>query len=128
MPISPPAPPRLSTTNCWPRNSESLFENTRAVMSLPPPGANGTMTRTGLTGYFWASTAPGKPAAIQSDAATAILLSDFTLTPCLRDEMLLREGPDYCTTTGPVGDLSPHGGLPGVWNAVCGLRSGGAAV
>src|SRR5688572_17738926 len=97
MPISPAAPPRLSTTNCWPRYSESLFENTRAVMSLPPPGANGTMTRTGLVGYFWASTVPGMPAASaaasHSDDAAAILLKGiFTLTPCLFDGMLLGGG------------------------------------
>src|SRR6187399_1186693 len=69
MPISPPAPPRLSTTNCWPRYSESLFENWRAVMSLPPPGANGTTTRTGLAGYCCASA--GHATSVNNDTATA---------------------------------------------------------
>src|SRR5688500_12468726 len=100
--MSPPAPPRLSTTNCWPRYSDSLFENTRAVMSLPPPGANGTMTRTGFVGYFCASTVPGMPAASaaasHSDDAAAILLKEgFTLTPCVLDGNAASGRPDYCT-------------------------------
>src|SRR5690242_6927495 len=67
MPMRPAAPPRLSTTNCWPRASESFCENWRAEMSLPPPGANGTMTRTGLVGYCWACAG----AAAVSTAASA---------------------------------------------------------
>src|SRR5690242_2936024 len=69
MPIRPPAPPRLSTTNCWPRISDNFAENTRAVMSLPPPGANGTITRTGLVGYCWAWTGA---AAVASRPAQSI--------------------------------------------------------
>ena len=46
----PLAPVRLSTTTCWPRNSESLGATMRAVMSVPPPGEKGEMKRTGLDG------------------------------------------------------------------------------
>src|SRR5690349_16989275 len=78
MPIRPPAPPRLSTTNCWPRYSDSLVENARAVMSLPPPGAKGTTTRTTLLGYCWLwAGAAAKP---QHTAATASAHARFVLT------------------------------------------------
>src|SRR6266702_3846843 len=51
-----PAPGRLSTTNCWPSDSESLCATERAMMSVPPPAAEGTMKRTGLAGYaVWAA-------------------------------------------------------------------------
>src|SRR6266498_2276162 len=56
MPIIWPAPGRLSTTNCWPSDSESLCATERAMMSVPPPAAEGTMKRTGFAGYaVWAA-------------------------------------------------------------------------
>ena len=45
-----PAPGRLSTTIVWPQASPSAAAAMRATMSLPPPGASGTITRTGRTG------------------------------------------------------------------------------
>src|SRR5258706_1308436 len=51
MPTMPPAPPRFSITNGWPSASASLVVSARAVMSLPPPGAKGTITFTGFEGY-----------------------------------------------------------------------------
>src|SRR5947207_3733062 len=42
----PPAPPRVSITTCWPHTSESRSPMTRAMMSVAPPAANGTITRT----------------------------------------------------------------------------------
>src|SRR3954471_1915716 len=47
----PAAPGRLSTTTCWPSPAASCVETSRASRSLPPPGANGTMRRSGLVGY-----------------------------------------------------------------------------
>ena len=43
----PPAPARLSTTMVWPHVSVSFCATRRATMSVAPPGANGTMIRTG---------------------------------------------------------------------------------
>src|SRR5262249_55806835 len=47
-----PAPPgRFSTTNCWPRCSDSHCPINRATMSVVPAGPNGTIMRTGRLGY-----------------------------------------------------------------------------
>ena len=47
---------RFSTTNCWPKCSESQSHSTRAMMSFEPPAAKLTMKCTGRFGYFsWAS-------------------------------------------------------------------------
>ncbi len=35
----PEAPGRFSTMNCWPSACESLGPMTRAMVSMPPPGA-----------------------------------------------------------------------------------------
>src|SRR6476469_5444516 len=48
--ILPPAPPLFSTTTDWPQTSCRRLLMRRAVISVEPPGANGTTTRTGLTG------------------------------------------------------------------------------
>ena len=50
VPMTAPAPPRLSTTTDVPSRSESFGAITRATMSVPPPGANGTMMRIGRAG------------------------------------------------------------------------------
>src|SRR5438309_9368665 len=56
IPIIWPAPGRLSTTNCAPSDSETFCERARAMMSVPPPAAEGTMKRTGFAGYtVWAA-------------------------------------------------------------------------
>src|SRR5712692_1933151 len=46
----PPAPGLFSTTTDWPQTSCRRLETRRAVISVEPPGVNGTTTRTGLTG------------------------------------------------------------------------------
>src|ERR1700704_4500391 len=46
----PPAPGLFSTTTDWPQTSCRRLLTRRAVISVEPPGANGTTTRTGLTG------------------------------------------------------------------------------
>src|SRR5262245_33620755 len=58
----PPAPPRFSTMNCWPRLSVSFCASGRAIVSLPPPGGYGTTMRTGLAGYVCAAALPPKQA------------------------------------------------------------------
>src|ERR1700686_577216 len=48
--ILPPAPGLFSTTTDWPQTSCRRLETSRAVISVEPPGVNGTTTRTGLVG------------------------------------------------------------------------------
>src|SRR5262249_18344936 len=50
MPRLPPAPATFSTKNCLPERSPSFCVSNRATMSAGPPGANGTITRTGRVG------------------------------------------------------------------------------
>ena len=52
--IMPFAPPRLSTITDWPRSSLNLRDKWRAVMSVGPPAAKGTTTRTGAFGVHCA--------------------------------------------------------------------------
>src|SRR5882672_114728 len=56
MPMLPPAPPRFSTTTCWPRPSDIFWASGRPMVSLPPPGGYGSTRRIGLTGYCCANT------------------------------------------------------------------------
>src|SRR6266480_83776 len=48
----PPAPGLFSTTTDWPQTSCRRLPTRRAVMSVEPPGVNGTTTRTGFTGQL----------------------------------------------------------------------------
>ena len=47
----PPAPARLSTMTWWPHSSLRFCAITRAITSVGPAGANGTIMRTGRDGY-----------------------------------------------------------------------------
>jgi hypothetical protein len=51
MPMKLRAPGRFSTTIGWPNTSASRMPRVRAVMSVGPPGGNGTIMRTGPLGY-----------------------------------------------------------------------------
>src|SRR5574341_754003 len=75
-PMVPPPPARLSTTTVCPKASLSFCPMLRAMMSVPPPGANGTTSLTGRTGYFCcASIAPAATSsASPPPAKTAYLL------------------------------------------------------
>src|SRR5688572_1476636 len=80
--MTPPAPVRLSTTNCWPHFSESFWAIVRAVVSVPAPGANGTIMRTGLSGYFgagslWAAKSGIAAAAATLNASARMVVSDM---------------------------------------------------
>jgi hypothetical protein len=50
MPIVPPAPVRFSTTTVWPSVRDSTSPTWRAMKSIAPPGASGTMNRIVLLG------------------------------------------------------------------------------
>jgi len=46
----PPAPPRLSTTICWPSDAVSWSATLRAITVVLPPGGNGTISVIGRLG------------------------------------------------------------------------------
>jgi hypothetical protein len=54
-PRMPPTAPRLSITTVCPMFSCNFAPTSLARMSLGPPGANGTIKRIGLVGYFSAA-------------------------------------------------------------------------
>src|SRR5687768_18448586 len=53
--MAPAAPARFSTTTGCDHASVIFCASTRAMMSVAPPGGNGTMKRTARDGYAWAS-------------------------------------------------------------------------
>src|SRR4051812_1418636 len=67
MPSMPPAPGLFSTITWEPRPSVRRWAMKRAMKSEPPPGANGTMMRTGFDGYgcaaAWSETTSAAAAA-----------------------------------------------------------------
>jgi hypothetical protein len=69
VPMLPEAPARLSTTTGRFSRSESLGPMVRAIRSMPVPGVNGTIRRSGAS-VVWACTRP-EP----DHAATAISAS-----------------------------------------------------
>ena len=48
----PEAPSLFSTTTGWPQRSVNFCAMRRAMMSVPPPGANPTTMRTAFAGYW----------------------------------------------------------------------------
>jgi hypothetical protein len=70
MPIAPPAPPLLSTTTGWPSSRPRPSLMARAITSVEPPAANGTISLTGRLGKAWARTPCDQAAA--PDAAAAM--------------------------------------------------------
>src|SRR5215213_905688 len=70
MPMLPAAPPRLSTTTFWPSDCESAIDTIRAMMSVGPPGANGTTSVIGRSGH--AADTPGAPRLNRTAAPNAI--------------------------------------------------------
>src|SRR3954462_5619233 len=54
MPMLPAAPGRLSITTGWAHIAASFSPTRRGIRSDAPPGANGTITRTGFCGQDWA--------------------------------------------------------------------------
>src|SRR5437773_6283216 len=70
--MMPPAPPRFSITTGWPRLSCSAGTKLRAAMSVPPPGAAGTMRWIGFVGYCAAAGGIAKCAASSTRERIAI--------------------------------------------------------
>ncbi len=50
MPMLPAAPGRFSISTGWPHSVCSFSPTRRGIRSEAPPGANGTITRTGFCG------------------------------------------------------------------------------
>src|SRR5262245_57431810 len=71
--MTPPAPPRFSTSTCCPRFSDSAGTTLRVTMSVPPPGAAGTTRRIGRAGY-WASAGEMRGAARSPQTSSAMNL------------------------------------------------------
>jgi hypothetical protein len=60
-PMMPPPPALFSTTTVWPSTAPSFSASVRATMSVVPPGAKGTTSRTGLLGQaVWAEAIKGR--------------------------------------------------------------------
>jgi hypothetical protein len=71
----PPAPARLTITAGWPNLAFSPVETMRAITSVGPPGAAGTMNRTGRLGYgpsVWACALVPAVASIAAKAARRV--------------------------------------------------------
>src|SRR5215475_1931864 len=64
-----PAPGLFSITTCWPQTSESRAPTLRAMMSVAPPGTNGTMRRTKRVGQAWAHALRMLKAGVSTEAA-----------------------------------------------------------
>src|SRR5262249_41620729 len=105
----PPAPPRLTTTICWPQASFSFCPTRRVTMSVAPPGGNGQMMRTGFDGYVWASdgiaSRAAKSAAMKTSSSE---LRIFLLLPAsLHSQRLGRELPQFAAQ--PVAHTAVRG-------------------
>src|SRR5262245_39883644 len=83
MPMLAPAPGRLSTTTVCPNPSVSFCASSRATMSVPPAGGNGTRMRSGRCGYCcWATATPLAAAHKQPAIATAASLLTMDARIC----------------------------------------------
>src|SRR2546422_4539428 len=61
--------------NCWPSDTLNCCAINRAMKSVPPPGANGTMIFTGLAGYCCARTGAGASRATAAASAAQELIA-----------------------------------------------------
>ena len=68
LPVLPPAPGLLTTTNGLPSRSPSFCATMRASTSVGPPDANGTTSVTGPLGYFAMAAAAAFSCAAACDA------------------------------------------------------------
>src|ERR1700739_1360885 len=73
-PSVPPAPPTFSTTTVWPRRADNCCAMMRPTISVVPPGANGTISVTGLGGQSSAkATRPASPLITDRPMRTATI-------------------------------------------------------
>src|SRR5687767_6881955 len=84
MPMFPAAPGRFSISTGWPQIAVSFSATMRGMRSEAPPGANGTITRTGFCGHDCACT----PDAAKSRASKAIRSMKIPLLDDLGDGAL----------------------------------------
>src|SRR3982751_462116 len=71
------APIRLSTTIWWPHSSESFCPGMRASVSTALPAENGTMSRTGFSGYVCATACAAATRAIKKPAMRIAIPDDY---------------------------------------------------
>src|SRR5262245_45275989 len=73
-PSIPPPPVRLTTVTGWPSSFPRSTATIRAIRSVPPPAAHGTMNWTGRLGTFaWAEAGDGHVATKQGPAEPPLL-------------------------------------------------------
>src|SRR6266853_4681229 len=104
IPIIWPAPGRLSTTNCCPSDSESFCASARAMISVPPPAAEGTMKRTGFEGYPVCAAAPAQTRVSRRKAAGR---SRFALITAARFFSFRRRASIFRSRSGRGGPFHP---------------------
>src|SRR5215831_15263306 len=132
-----PAPGLFSITTCWPQILDSRSVVMRATVSLDPPGAYGTTTRTGRVGQAWANVGRLTAGASANVAArTTRRRRSMTIAVFNRhspDEQSLRRSVDLVNTSsfpvlrkdGPLGSPSSNLDLMLVEAFRQGLRDAG---
>src|SRR6186713_824763 len=65
-----PAPARLLITTWWPKLSDNFAATKRAITSVGPPGAKGTIMRTDLVGYCGSAALAAPNVALAATATT----------------------------------------------------------
>src|SRR5215210_580786 len=106
--MRPPAPPRLSSTSCWPSAADMLGVTVRASTSGVPPAGTDTTTLIGFVGYVCAAAG----AEINGAATTAAASSDNCIAPSRREHNPGETHAPRLTTWGKGG----YGGKP--WKVV----------
>src|SRR5262252_3107568 len=88
MPMLPAAPGRFSITTGWPQIAVSFSPTRRGIRSDAPPGANGTITRTGFCGHDWAfETGTTSRRAVRSRSRSMKILLDLRKSALERHRM-----------------------------------------
>src|SRR3954463_7493822 len=88
MPMLPAAPGRFSITTGWPQIAVSFSPTRRGIRSDAPPGAKGTITRTGFCGQDWAfEKGTTSSSAVRRRSRSMKTLLDLCERPLERDRM-----------------------------------------
>src|SRR6185436_12248534 len=82
IPIMLPAPGRFSTKNCCMKALEKCSAMTRAMMSVPPAGGEGTTMRTGRAGHVCASACVVRTAKPRAAARIARCMGRSSVLRC----------------------------------------------
>src|SRR6218665_1328032 len=86
-PMKPLPPGLFSTVTGWPASSPMLLAKSRAVMSVPLPGGNGTMKRIGRDGKAGVCANDGAVGCSRGPSASADWLAWRALLPVLRSSL-----------------------------------------